>query len=308
MRPETIKFENGMPVRAYVRSIEHYPYHWHDTLEIIQVLKGSVDLGVGDHNLTLHENDIAVINIEELHRIDQGAGETGDNKILFVQVDSSFYRSLLPDNSYIFLYCCSTYHEAEVPQKYEKLRKYIALLTSALMGNSCGEPEKNIESILAAMLDYLTYNFDFLRWGYGTTPFNEKLVERLKQIAIHINSDFNVRLKLKELADEVGISLQHLCYNIKEKFGLTFQELLYDSRCEYAAKLLLSTEERIIDISLECGFSDVKYFVKSFRQHFHLRPSEFRKAHQADIRSLSSQMQYREYPLYHACIQGNISE
>lgn len=56
MRPEKIEFMDGMPVTIFVRSVEQYPYHWHDTLEIIQVLKGTVNIGVGDEELLLRES------------------------------------------------------------------------------------------------------------------------------------------------------------------------------------------------------------------------------------------------------------
>lgn len=102
VRPEKIEFENGISVKAYVRGCQ-YPYHWHDTLEIIQVLKGSINIDVGDHNLTLHENDIAIVNMGELHRITK---THEDNKILFIQIDGCFCSSVLPDDEYLFFYCC----------------------------------------------------------------------------------------------------------------------------------------------------------------------------------------------------------
>ena len=292
MRPETIEFVNGMPVKAFVRCVEQYPYHWHDTLEIIQVLEGSANIGVGDHTLTLHENEIAVINIGEMHRITKSEQ---DNIILFIHIDDCFCRSIMPDNRYFFIYCCSTYHEAEVPEKYKALKGHIARLIQALSENPPVD-RKNLENILTVMLEYLTYNFDFLRWGFGTTPFDDKRVERLKQIAEHTKSNLEVRLGLKALADEAGVSLQHLSYDIKDKFGFTFQELLYYSKCEQAAKLLLSTDKRIVDITLECGFSDAKYLIKHFKQYFRCTPSEFRKIHRVDHKTLSAQAQYRDYP------------
>lgn len=115
---------------------------------------------------------------------------------------------------------------------------------------------------------------------------------------MHVMSNDEIKLKLKELADEAGISLQHLSYDIKNKFGLTFQELLNYGKCEYAARLLLGTDKRIIDIALECGFSDVKYFVKSFKQHFIFNPSKFRKIYRAENKK--PRADYREYPLSHA--------
>lgn len=294
MHPETIEFSNEMPVKALVRCVEQYPYHWHDALEIVQVLKGSLNISLGDDNLLLHENDLAVINMGELHRITKSQQH---NKLLFIQIDSNFYRNLLPDNRYLFIYCCSTYHEAKAPEKYGKLKEHIARLIWALDEKFHKDYKKNIENTLTTMLAYITYNFDFLRWGYGTVAFDEKRVERLKQMAAHTSNDHEVNLRLKGLAAEADVSLQHLSNDIKDKFGLTFQELLYYSKCEHAAKLLLSTDERIVDIALKCGFSDPKYLIKHFKQNFRSIPSAFRKMHRADDKTLASQVQYRDYPL-----------
>ncbi|KAF1086298.1 Virulence regulon transcriptional activator VirF [Sporotomaculum syntrophicum] len=233
----------------------------------------------------------------ELHRIFKSRE---NNEILFIQVDDRFCRNILSDNSYFFIYCCSVYHEDEVLEKYQILKGYIARLIWALNDRSSQDDQRDIIDILTAMLGYITYNFDFLRWGYGTKAFSEKRVKRLKQMAAHIKSDDEVQLGLKELAAEAGVSLQHLSNDIKDKFGLTFQELLYYSKCEHSAKLLLSTDKRIVDIALECGFSDPKYLIKHFKKHFHCNPSEFRKTYRADAKKLLSQVQYREIPLSQA--------
>ncbi|MDD4238983.1 MAG: helix-turn-helix domain-containing protein [Desulfotomaculaceae bacterium] len=217
-----------------------------------------------------------------------------DNEILFIHIDDSFYRNLLPADRYLFIYCCSAYHEAEAPEKYQNLREQIARLVRALNDNPCGDYSKNIGNILTTLLNYLTYNFDFLRWGYGTTAFDEKRVERLQQIAERVSSDYQMNPGLKKLAAEIDISPYHLSHDIKEKFGDTFLKLLYYSKCEHAAKLLLSTGKRIVDIALECGFSDPKYLIKHFKQTFQHSPSEFRKVYQADAKTLASQAQYRD--------------
>lgn len=229
MRPEKFVFQNGVPVKAFVRSVAQYPFHWHQTLEIMKVLKGKVCVDAGDHNLILCENDIVVINVEEIHRIIKTPGE--DNKILFIQIDSDFYQNLIPENDFVFLYCCSVYHEKVSALKYIRLKEYVIQLTSALLENSFADNKQNVVDILTAMLEYMIIHFDYLRWGYGTTPFEDKIVYRLKQIAKHAISDIDAQMKLKELAFESGISLQHLSYDIRRKFGFTFVELLNYGRC-----------------------------------------------------------------------------
>jgi AraC-like DNA-binding protein len=277
-----------------VRSVQQYPYHWHDTLEIMQVLKGTVNVGIGDDELLFRENDIAVVNIGELHHINKS---NEDNEILFAQVDPGFYRDLLQDKRYLFIYCCSAYHGTQVPEKYEKLKGYIACLMQAFIDRSHKNYIKNVKNILADMLSNITYNFDFLRWGYGTVPFDERCVERLRQIAEHTRSEHEVNMGLKDMAAELGISLQHLSNDIKNKFGSTFTELLCYGKCEQAAKLLLSTDARIIDIAMECRFSDVKYLIKHFKKYFRYTPSEFRRMYRAHGEKLASQARYSDLPI-----------
>lgn len=297
MRPELIEFNNGIPAKAYVRGGCQYPYHWHDTLEIELVLKGSVNIGIGDENFLLRENDVAIVNLGELHRITK---THEDNEILFVQIDERFCRSVLPDTGFLFFYCRPAGHEPQAPEKYGALRDYIARLLRAITGKPEAGHKKNIEGILTDMLSYIFRNFDFLRWGFGAIPFDEKLVSRLRQIAGQVSSELDVQIRLKDLAAEAGVSLQYLSRDIKDKFGLTFLELLYYGKCTHALKLLLGTDLRIIDIALECGFSDIKYFVKYFKKFFHTYPSKFREMHRTDFKTLSLQVEYREYPLSRA--------
>jgi AraC-like DNA-binding protein len=297
MRPERIAFADVMPVKAFVRQVEQYPYHWHDTLEIMQVLEGEVNISLGDHELLMRKNDVAVTNIDEVHRITGGGM---GNRILFIHIDGDFCRNVLPEHKYLFIYCCSAYHEARAPEKYKALKEYIARLVQGLGEKVPGERAKNVQDVLTPMLSYLTYNFELLRWGFGTTPLDDKRVDRLKRIAERMRCDPDVKPGLKALAVEAGVTLQHLSYDIKNRFGLTFQELLYYGKCEEAAKLLLSTDRRIVDIALECGFSDAKYLIKHFKQYFQCTPSVFRKTHMADTVPLSSQTRFKDFPFSYA--------
>jgi AraC-like DNA-binding protein len=279
MRPEIIEFHNGLPARAFVRASNKCPYHWHDALEIVQVLKGTVNIGMGDDELPLQAGDIAITNMGEIHRM------TGDGAdvVLFIHIDAAFCHSVLPDR-YLFLYCCSPYHEAQAPEKYGVLKDHIARLVDLLGADPQAANRTAVEKLLKEMLVYTVYNFDFLRWGFGIEPFDEKRVARLRQMAQQTTADAEVRRGLTALAAELGVSPQHLSADIKEKFGMSFQELLCYGRCERAARLLLGTDLRIVEIAEDCGFSDTKYLIKYFRRFFHTTPSDFRRVHNASGR------------------------
>ena len=56
-------------------------------------------------------------------------------------------------------------------------------------------------------------------------------------------------------------------------------------RIRQAARLLCHTEERISDIASRCGFQDMSYFTKSFREQLGCTPTEYRRRAERPERS-----------------------
>lgn len=294
MRPETIAFLENIPVRAFVGDIAAYPYHWHKAMEIIYVLEGSAFVSMGSETHLLREDNIAVINTDELHAIHKNVE---NNKLLILQIDSDFCERINLDFKDTFFYCCSPYHEAEAPDKYNTLKGHIAHLVYLLNEKPGKNQKEDVNNFLGKMLSHMIDNFDYLRFGPGTTAFDEKQVKRIRNMCDHILKSPTGKQGLKKLAEAAGITLYHLSHDIKVKFGLSFLELLYYHKCEQAARLLLSTDKFIPKISAECGFSDPKYLIKHFKLNFKCTPSQFRKIYKADDETLASQVRYEETPL-----------
>jgi len=73
----------------------------------------------------------------------------------------------------------------------------------------------------------------------------------------------------------------------KERVGAVFSKgsehakmsnYVQQLRLEYAARLLTTElDKNIVEIASECGFSSSTYFTNCFRQHFGIRPTEFRR-------------------------------
>ncbi len=293
MRPERIEYNNALPVRVSIQYVEQYPYHWHDALEIIQVLEGSVNVSMGSDDLLLHEGDIAIANTDEIHRLNK---TEQDNKVLLIHISPAFIKRVIPDDRFLFLYCCSVYHKDQAPERYDELKKYITRLTETLETSSGMKKKQIIEALLEDMLGYIVYSFDLIRWGFGTTPLDDRRVERLRHMAERASSAQDTGVGLKDMMSVIDVTVGHLSNDIKDTFGLTFQELLHYGKCAAAAKLLLSTDERIVDIALNCGFSDVKYLIKHFKRFFGHTPSDFKRQYGADGNALVAQTRYTELP------------
>ena len=92
-----------------------------------------------------------------------------------------------------------------------------------------------------------------------------------------VDRRFSEKLLLTDLAKEMNVSLYYLSHFFKENFHMPFQEYLSRVRCEKARRMLLLTDRSLLDISIACGFSDPKYFGRSFRTFYGMAPKEYRK-------------------------------
>lgn len=294
MYPEIIEFSEEIPAKVSLRRIDEYPYHWHNAVEIVLVLDGQAEVTLCGETHLLKEGGIAVVNVDEPHRIKKSGG---DNRLLLLQIDPAYCRSVDPEFDYVLFFCCTTYHEAEAPEKYRRLKENITRLT--LLFDEDGSPvqEADVRAGLDELLNRMIDGFDYLSYGAGTQPVPEKLVQRYRMIYEYLRQAPGSKNSLAELAKAASVSPQHLSGDIRERFGLTLRELVYSGNCMEAVRLLLSTDKMIYEISPASGFSDPKYLIKAFKQFYGCTPSEFRKRHKTGPEGLEAQTRYEDFPL-----------
>ncbi|HCB90521.1 MAG TPA: AraC family transcriptional regulator, partial [Ruminococcaceae bacterium] len=102
---------------------------------------------------------------------------------------------------------------------------------------------------------------------------------QMKNVLLRIRKDYSSPLTLKQLADEAGLAPQYFCRVFKQVTGRTPIDYLNYYRIECAAELLCATEDSITEIALSCGFNDLSYFIRLFRQMKGMSAGQFRKRH-----------------------------
>ena len=58
---------------------------------------------------------------------------------------------------------------------------------------------------------------------------------------------------------------------------MTIMEYLNRYRIEQAAAMLEETDQKVLDISLECGYENFSYFIRRFRAYKNMTPAAYRK-------------------------------
>ena len=284
MLKEKTDYQEGLPVNCYVADIKEYPIHFHDDMEVVFVLEGSMQLKNGYYSYTMNPGDVFVLNDREIHSF-YSTGEK--NTVLLLQLDlhyfSKYYENLR-NNFFV------TNMKDGDDESLDGLRGILAQIMLDFTLAETGYERKVIESS-HNLIDCLLTNFHYFSMEDGKfvnetkNKGNKILVGRMKRVSDYMYENHARRLTLNEIAENEHLSIYYLSHVIKEATGLSFQELLGFIRVEESEKLLLGTDKKIGTISEESGFSAVRYYIKYFEKWFGMHPAEYREKYTGQVQS-----------------------
>ena len=82
---------------------------------------------------------------------------------------------------------------------------------------------------------------------------------------------------LNTLARECGMSVSHFTRSFRATFGVSAHRWLVQRRIELAKDLMRTTGYPLVDIALQCGFSDQTAFNRTFTQAVGVSPGRWRR-------------------------------
>lgn len=93
----------------------------------------------------------------------------------------------------------------------------------------------------------------------------------------YIAENFALPITLNEVAEEINLTPTYLSRKFKKVTGTTFKEYVNYIRIRQASQMLLTTDDSITKIALNCGFNSSNYFKDCFRRINGISPRTFRK-------------------------------
>ena len=94
-----------------------------------------------------------------------------------------------------------------------------------------------------------------------------------------LTRDVSASPSLSDLAAASHVSVRALTQAFVTTIGMTPLQYQRDLRMDLAATLLGTTEQRIDDIALQCGFADARHLRRLFTARWGLSPSRYRQHH-----------------------------
>ncbi len=100
------------------------------------------------------------------------------------------------------------------------------------------------------------------------------LIKRFKQL---IEEKCTENIGVKEYADALNVTANHLSETVKEFTGRTPTDFINDRMTLEIKRLLTHTQLSVQEIAFQLNFSDQSYFSKYFKKTSGVSPSEFRR-------------------------------
>ena len=261
--------------RKLKEEIEYFiPHHWHEELEIIIVSSGSLSISINGTGYDGRSEDIFIINRSEIHEIHTSAPET------------EYYAFIIPLEFLSFLnndYCQINYLEPLISERISFVN-HIDVSNPAhskIRSELYGLIEANSRQPEAYRLFTKAASYKIIAALYEEGMITEnknglKDSALIKDIISYIEENYASRLSLNCISERYHLSPKYFCRYFKNCFGKSFVSYLNYIRIGHARTMLLTTDEKILDIALECGFENFSYFIRKFKELNGLSPANYR--------------------------------
>ncbi|WP_426452133.1 GH39 family glycosyl hydrolase [Paenibacillus sp. S-38] len=269
---EIIPTSGRLPLHIFFHNVRYVPNHWHDSLELLFVLKGSAMITVQNKPYSLTEEDLILINSNDIHSIQADQ----DNLLLALQIPDTFLKEQGVDTEHTVFSCHSFGYGPGEQEAFDEIHRLLSSIMWVHTKEGYGY-EVKIRSLLLELIYLLLRRF---RGAERTREnrINKRMMERLLKLNEYIQSHYHESLTLNGLAEREGFAVTYLSHFFQKSMGVSFRAYITQIRLEHAVTELLSTEEPIIDLALRHGFPSLKSFHKAFKDAYDTTPAEYRRS------------------------------
>lgn len=99
---------------------------------------------------------------------------------------------------------------------------------------------------------------------------------RLIRLIRFVDENYMHKIRLADFAQKEGCSVGYMSHFVREAMNQTFQDYVTSVRFNCARRLISLTGESLVSICYKSGFSDYRYFSRSFQDAYGLTPAEYR--------------------------------
>lgn len=100
---------------------------------------------------------------------------------------------------------------------------------------------------------------------------------RVREVLEHLDRQWRLQHRTSDLAATVNLGVSRLAHLVRQNAQTSIRDLVRRRRIAEAARLLLTTHQRISEICYYVGFTDLSNFNHAFRRELGVSPRQYRQ-------------------------------
>ncbi|KGL43211.1 AraC family transcriptional regulator [Listeria newyorkensis] len=236
---------------------------------ILFVIQGELVVSLSEHDLSLGEDDLVVLNHNEAYTA-RGAKDT---IVIRLHITSPFFTSYYADYFQLAFDCVSSRIDPGREKMMTLLRKYLAEMMIA-QSHKAESSKLEMQSALFQIMLLLTRFFKKELPAQDGVSVHDTRITRITQ---QLEQQFDEPITLQDIAEQEFLSTSYLSRYFKKVTGLGFLQYLTQIRLKHSLEDLRTSSANISQIAQKNGFSSPKNFTTSFKAHYGKTPATYRQ-------------------------------
>lgn len=274
---EKTVLESEFPFRLFFNDgYSNTPHHWHEDIEIIYLVEGTLKACINRDTYNLKQGDILIIGGGEIHCFFK---EKNFSNRAVIQFRTSIYDNFLSGtkdakiikpmwNQSIHLtmgneiHALMERHINEIINEYSKAEEGYKLIIKARLYDLAG--------ILLRYIPKQAYSSEDL-------SREKERLKKMDSVFQYVDSNYQEHIDLDDISKSIGFSEYYFTKFFKENTGVTFLDYLNNYRIKKAEWRIIEEDETIAEIAYNCGFNSIKTFNRLFKNIVGCTPMKYRR-------------------------------
>lgn len=265
---ELVQHPHIRGLSIFLDTVDYRSPHIHKELELLWLLEGRMEVHGTQGDFRAGAGDLVLFNPKQTHSFHKLAGAC---TFLCIQASPHFFAYGFPAVEGL------RFDESLAALSGGSRREVCRMLFQ--MAPPYLRRDPGFELLCAGLLSLVLHRLlevphHMLSEAEGLEQ--ERRARRLDRLIDFVEENHRHKILLSDFARREGRSMSYLSHFVKENLGQSFQEYVCAVRFQTACTLIAAGQERLLDVCTESGFSDYRYFSRTFRERLGLTPEEYR--------------------------------
>ena len=250
--------------------------HCHPQAEFFCLEEGELKFYVEEQEITLHSGDAIYIPPNLVHHADQELGSACSYDALVFSME--WISGYLGDEGNLYGNMLQKYRTESITVFRRDNKDHGESLKRLWhFKDYAGRPIHVYEmKLLGEIMISLQEIYNALSEKLSLLDKGDASREGVQKVIDHLLSHYGAEQTIGGMAAVSGYSESHFCHRFKAVTGYAPVAYLNRIRVIKAAERLIISDDKIAQIAADCGFDNISYFNRVFRNEMGMAPGEYR--------------------------------